>query len=260
VPNIGTPDWQRGIVSAGKLLATVPAATTSVTVDVPPNAQTLVVAMTYVTYEAFVKVKGVTTGRQYPGALRPSDVASTYADAFYYFSVSSQVDEQVEVTIAAATPDPWYVFSQSGVTVVDVAELIGVVQYDYNGAEYGLSVLGLSPQLGQYASLEIDENGRLIPFGPTNSTGLLAVPTASGQLLAAPASGNNYLFGADVLSTATLAGTVTLTIGGVAIAAASFAAQGTESIDLDGYVTNGVVDMVASQAGYSVALRYTPGP
>ena len=260
MPNIGTPDWQRGTVGAGKLLATVPGTDTSVTVSVPPNAQSLVIVVSYSSPENYVEVKGVTTGRGYTGALRTSDEPPSYGDAWYYFAVSSSLDEQVTVTLAAAPTSDWYVLSETGVTMVDVAELIGVQQYDYNTANSGLAVLGWSWQAKNYSSLVIDSFGRLVPFGPTVGVSkVLAAGTT--QLLAAPGSGEWYLFGLDVEASGGVATSVALVDGaGNTFATVGVATVGdSRSVDLAATVTSSTVSVTASAAA-TVTLRYTPGP
>lgn len=118
---IDTPDGQRGVVSAQKLLATVPRANSSVTVGVPPNCETLVVVIGGSDFSTTIKCTGVITGFEYPGvAVQPTIPNVTTWPV--YFDVSGVVDEQVTVDLGAAPLGVWYVYADSGVhSVVDLA-------------------------------------------------------------------------------------------------------------------------------------------
>lgn len=258
--NVGTPDWQRGIVTAGKLLATIPAGTTTETVTVPPNAQSLAVVLNYVDVQTYVDVKGSTTGRSYSGAWRPSEVPFSYADSFYYFAVASQLDAQVEIRLSTAPTSPWYVFSESGVTLVDVAELVPTLQPDVNGSYYGITTVGYMAQSQRFSSLSLDGNGRLVTMPPTSGLSK-AVAAGTTQLLALPSGNSWYLYGIDVVASAASVQTVTLIDStGNTIATVSPPASGeSKSVDLGGFYTNGSVSVTASAAA-TVTLRYTLGP
>ena len=258
--NVGTPDWQRGIVTAGKLLATVPAGVGTVTVTVPPNAQSLAVVLSAGDVQTAVTVRGVTTTRSYPGAWRAANVPFAFSDSFYYFGVASQLDPQVKITLSVLPGAAWYVFSESGVTLVDVAELVPTFQQDINGSFYGITVVGYMAQTQRFSSIALDGNGRLVTMPPTTGTSkVIAVGTT--QLLAIPGANAWYLYGVDVVSAAASVQTVTLTDSlGNTIATISPPASGeSKSVSLDGFYTYGSVSATATAAA-TVTLRYALGP
>jgi len=112
-----TPDYQRGVVSAQQLLATVAAGTAEVTVDVPPNAETLIVCVQEYPSSLFIRAVGVTTGVVYPTAFcSTGDGIVTWQAQF--FDCSSPLDSKVQITCATAPSQPWYVYSDAAVHVV----------------------------------------------------------------------------------------------------------------------------------------------
>ena len=130
-PNYGSPDWQRGAYSAQKLLASVPAAKTSVTVNVPPNAEALVIMASLPSVSAPVICGGLQSGRSYIGA-RAVIPGPPTQDATYFFDVSGTVDTQVLVTLPVASVAAWYVYADAGTrTTMDISN-----QRSYGGTLY----------------------------------------------------------------------------------------------------------------------------
>lgn len=122
-PNIGTPDGQRGVVSAQKLLATVPAGQQSVTVPIPPNAESLIIIFTAIPGPDFVEVDGATTGVAYAGIVTQTS-ADVGQGTQFFFDVSSAVDQSVNITVAAGNFGTWYVYSDNGIHLIaDVSNL-----------------------------------------------------------------------------------------------------------------------------------------
>jgi len=257
-PNVGAPDWQRGVVSADSLLAGVAANISSTTVNLPPNAKTLVVVKSSVDSAAWVKVKGATTGRFYTGSQRPSDVSLDYADAFMFFSVAPSLDQSVTIINEVAPSEEWYVYITSGVYAVDIPLLNEVVYTPPGYSISGVAILGNDGSNFEFVST--DTNGRQVPLVPTVGYSQ-AVAAGTTQLVAASSSGGNYLFSIDVIDTSGGANTLTFTdasgntIGIVALAAAdpSF------TFELQGFRVTTALS-VTSTAAATIVVRYAPGP
>lgn len=129
---IGTPDWQRGVVSAQVLLAAVPARATSVTVGVPPNAETIIVSTTIANPFGVWTCTGVTTGIQYAGA-RVANNGAVGQDATYFFDVSQAVDTEVTIATTQLLPPKWYVYADAAAhLVVDAGKLTSAVGVPYS--------------------------------------------------------------------------------------------------------------------------------
>lgn len=118
----GSPDWQRGSVSLGSLLASVPGATLTKTVQIPANAQSLWLAFSTAVLPDTIAVVGDTTGCPYPGTFHQGD-PRTLNGFFFVFSVSSQLDSSVTVTLTTSSPlGEWYLYSQTSINAVDVPQ------------------------------------------------------------------------------------------------------------------------------------------
>lgn len=113
---VDTPDYQRGVVSAQKLLATVPDTETSVTVGIPPNAETIVVLAPGSLNPADFTCKGATSGLDYPPVpYGPSETGANTTSIV--FDVSAAVDSSVTITYGFAAAFVWYVYSDSAAHV-----------------------------------------------------------------------------------------------------------------------------------------------
>lgn len=120
---IDTPDFQRGVVSAQALLASVAGGVGTVRVGVPPNAETVIVTMPNATGNNLATVTGVTSGDVYAGAkcVAPAFMAINNT---WFFDVSAAVDTQVDVTITPAPPLAWFVYSDAAAHIIaDVTKL-----------------------------------------------------------------------------------------------------------------------------------------
>ena len=180
-PSFGSPDWQRGYYSAQKLLASVPAGTYSVTVTVPPNAETIIVQAANITAGAYVTMQGVDTSITYAGF--QTDRAGAVSGAFSaFFDCSSILDSQVTLHLQNSLAKPWYVYADAGVHVVgDVNKTVNLDGYQY--------VIPTAP--GGWPSDH-----------PLNeiSVAYVEATTANATILAAPGVGKRYrLFSAQVL-------------------------------------------------------------
>lgn len=175
-----TPDFQRGVVSAQKLLASVAPGVTRQAVSVPPNAETLVIVATEQNAISTISVTGNTTGISCPLSSISAPEGSGNSPT-WYVDVSSALDDAVTVSITFGVASAWYVYADSGVHMVS----------DTNKA--------VNNQRVQYT----------IPIPPDTASGdhpYNELQLASGNfggaataLLAAPGAGKRYrLFGLHV--------------------------------------------------------------
>jgi len=183
VSAIDTPDYQRGVVSAQKLLAKLSGTTDSVTTGVPPNCETLVVVVTTpVTYYP-PTCKGTTSGVEYPGSV----ISAPFSPGQWtmvMFDVSDVIDSELTIAWLAAPGSEWYVYSDAGVhTVADVAN-----NRDVNGSLFTVPVVPYGePGSHPPQELSVVGNGG----------------AASFTLLAAPGAGVRYrVFGGNMASLA----------------------------------------------------------
>lgn len=125
---IDTPDYQQGVVSAQKLLATVAPGDRSVNIGIPPNTETLVVLYKFALEPVSVGARGLTTGVEYTGT-KPLYNAVANAWETVYIDVTSVLDREVEIHVGVESDTEWYVYSDAGVHIVmdaQLAEAIGV--------------------------------------------------------------------------------------------------------------------------------------
>lgn len=169
---IDTPDYQRGLVSAQKLLATVPAGTDHVTVGVPPNAETLIVTASNVGTNPTVYVEGTGTLYKFPGKLAIQQPFITSAPT-WFFDVSQSVDSSVLVQFSAAPGEQWYVYADSAAhLVVDSSKRV-----DGFGQQYVIPSLP-SVLSGDHPTIELS----LASGDLTGSGTMIAAPGASQRL------------------------------------------------------------------------------
>ena len=167
--SIGTPDFTRGVVSAQKLLATTSAGTSTATVGIPPNAETLVVAVPLPPIGPKAVCQGTTTGFDYPGLSVPSQY-STPSHAIFLFDISAAVDAEATVTLQFSPSRTWYVFSDQGVRITaDASKLTSRLgqQHITPGAPSTLA--------GDHPPVELQS---ISFFGITATTTILAAPGA----------------------------------------------------------------------------------
>lgn len=214
---IDTPDYQRGVVSAQKLVGVIPAGLTTVTVGVPPNAESLVVAMNQSDSSLFIDAHGVTTGYNYPGAQLWLTVTAEGGSG-WVFDTSAQVDEQVEINLSSAATDPMYVYADAGVHVVaDMSKRMNMA-----GQQYVIPSLP-SVLSGDHPFTELS----------------LISPTlaANGTVLAAPGAGQRYrVFSAQMsAATAGLSGGLVDNVGAKVLLFCAGVGNSVTSIPAQGY-------------------------
>lgn len=162
--SIGTEDFSYGVISAQKMLATVPAGTDNVTVGIPPNAETLVVTYPEPAVNYYPRCHGTTTGYPYPGVSTPAGgIASPYQT--WFFDVSSALDSEVNIVFSQAPGIKWYVYADAQAHVL----LDGTGAYDSIGVQYQAPVppsgTGIGPSFNELklASGNFTASGAIIP-------------------------------------------------------------------------------------------------
>ncbi len=256
--NIGTPDFQRSVVAARKVLATVAANVNAVTVNVPPNGVTICVVVHDVPSGANLTVSGVTTGFVYPIADGSIPVSG---DVYYVYYVSPAVviDSSISVVFSAAPTSEWYVYSdiESHVSFdPSVSRAISVV-----GNGLSSSAIAVSGSDGSNMRLvATDSNGRLIPMVPT-STASIVMAAGIEQILAAPTSGAWYLFRFEVYPSGIYAaGEVQLVSGsGTLISGVADGGSTPVSIDMQGYRVADSLKVTSSVLNKTLIVRYAQG-
>ena len=257
--NIGTPDWQYGVVSAGMLLASEPGTSASVTVAIPPNAKTLFVFALPGNDWKGLRCVGATTGVEYPGVQRllTFNITSNYC---VLFDVASQVDSSVIITWALQPSEQWYVYSSSSTHVVDVPELAAMAQ-EPNVPPVNFGILAIGSDGTDARILATDSSGRQIPLVPTVSANSL-MTAGTEAILGAPASGAWYLFKLSVMPNGVFtSGEITLrdSSGGLIDAVADGGTTPTV-IDLHGFRVTTGLEVTSSVLNKILVLHYAPGP
>lgn len=240
---IDTPDYQRGIVNAQKLLATEGPTSTGVTVGIPPNCETLVVAVEPGFSPVLVQCLGVLSGIQYPG-VRLIYSYQANGGMVWLFDVSDVIDRELVLEWDGAPGAVWYVYSDAGVhATTDVG-----ANRDRNGTQFVVPVVPYAA-----TSYHPPQEVSLASFGAN----------ADVTLLAAPGVGFRYrIFGVTMATVAAgLVGIVydpadlgaLLQCAGVGNATTQLPAQGVP------LTANGAVGYAIEAGGGSmyIALQYT---
>lgn len=168
---VDTPDYQYGVVSAQKLLATVPDTETSVTVGVPPNAETIVVLAPGSLNPADFTCKGATSGLDYPPVpYGPSETGANTTSIV--FDVSAAVDSSVTITYGFPAAFVWYVYSDSAAHVHTNAYLARTQNQAGNAAPVDALQIGGTDGTDLRA-IRTDTNGQqfTVPAPPGTGTG-----------------------------------------------------------------------------------------
>lgn len=253
--SVDTPDYQRGVVSAQKLLATVPGGTAAATVGLPPNVETLVVVVPGFDLTSATCV-GVTSNATYPGIATRTGQGAGLTTAMY-FDVSAALDASVTVTAGAAPNNTWYIYGDSGVHITtDLGLDTTLVGAGYRGLN-AVGTTALDPNV---------QNASPLPVVATQSSGQVACLTAGATMIVpAPAVGANYLFSMDVMpgqAAPNGARLIDHTTGDViAYAGASGTSNGDGGhVELGPYRIAGQTDIYGwGQNGWAI-VRYAPGP
>lgn len=245
-PNtVDTPDYQVGVTSAQALLATVAAATISVVVGVPPNAETLIVMQPQTTAVTGCTCTGVTSGLQYTG-MRADRGNSTSTATTWFFDVSSAVDQQVTIVWNIAPVGTWYVYSDAGVHLVaDPSRLM-----DTNGSQYVVPIAP-STRTGNHPPTEV----QAIAFNNVPSgTVLLAAPGAGKRYRIFSASCSVQTAGQLLGLRDSVSGTFFYSAGGGADAIAQPFSYGPSGLPLS---VNAAVTLITSAGVGQYTIAYT---
>lgn len=258
---VGAPDWQRGVVSAGKLLGKFAGPQTFVTVAIPPNAENIVVIGDLLADGLPIQASGVTSTASYP-VIEVNTSTPTYTSLLWIIPVSSAIDSQLTIEFQSFTSGNYYVASDVGGDLFTAGLLSQIAQYNGNGINtYG--VLAFGDSLGYGKPIALDVAGRVIPMVPTSWQGPTALALTNTQLIAAPASGSLYLFGVDFRNDAAAAEVGQIgDAAGNAIANVKIPAGSTLSVDLGGLrvgLTTALYALASSTSVYAT-LRYAAGP
>lgn len=114
---IDTPDYQQGVVSAQALLATESSGSTTVTVTLPANCQTLVIVCEGGSGSPTVTVTGAGTSIPYPGS-QLAQGTNTGSNVAFMFDVAPAVDSEVVVDLSGGGDPNWWVYSDDAAHVV----------------------------------------------------------------------------------------------------------------------------------------------
>jgi hypothetical protein len=255
------PDGQNAVVNAQLLLASVAANTASVTVALNPNITTVAVfgGSAAIPYTDFLECLGVTTGNRYPGSTRFTGGLGIAANVSRFFTVSPALDSEVTIEWVSAPTAPWFVVGMTGVNMVDVPALAASLGAN-GGTTPGLGLLVMGTDGTDARPLATDVNGRQIPLVPTKSSGVISATTGGVTVLAAPSSGENYLFGVDVQG---VTAADVLTLSSVAKGEFAFLTAPLTTIatlDLKGFAVSDAVTATTSVDTANVVLRYASGP
>lgn len=127
-----TPDYQRGVVSAQKLVGTATAGSASLTVGVPPNSETLLVIADPGVTGQNPSVQGVSSGAMYPAShIGPTAEAGTMS--VWAVAISPPVDDQVTVSWGNTPNGAWYAIVDQGIRQTTDAVLTRIAT-DVGGA------------------------------------------------------------------------------------------------------------------------------
>ena len=255
--NVGSPDWQRGVINAEKLLATVAANTGTVDVTVPANTTTIMVVNSgsSIATTNNCYCLGMTSGILYPGSLRQYSpgIAAFYAR---FFTVSPAIDGVMTISWQVAPTVTWYVVAMSGVNVVDDPAMDMVVsRAGFAPSAFGQMAYGSDGTDAR--ALSTDTNGRQIPLVPNESTGIVNVPSIVSTIIPAPSSGRIYIYGVDMDNTG--GGVLLLYGNGTQIANIDIATWGQEAT-LEGYAISTALTGKVNNSATNIIVRYAFGP
>ena len=258
-PLVGSPDYQHGVTTAQKLLTYSPNNMSTIQFAVPPNAETIIVVAGNNPGLGSLLAVGLQSGLYY-AINQYTQRISGQAYGQYFINVSAQVDTSMSLSWTVAPSTGTWVYSDqaSHVSFDPNVGLLTALSANAPGA-YGTASLG-TDGTNQY-EIATTTRGRQIPIVPTSTTGLITVGTTATSVLAAPGSGNNYLFGLDVRNDYAGSNPFELLDGGsVAWAVARVPTGDTVTISLDGLAVNFALSAICGAAGMYIVLRYAAGP
>lgn len=197
-----TPDYQRGVVSAQKLLGTASSGSTSLTVGVPPNAETLLVVTDPGVTGESPSITGNTSGAMYPAShIGPTAQSGTMS--IWAVAVSPPLDDSVTVSWANTPNGAWYVLADQGIRQTIDAVLTRIAT-DVGGAPpgMGLALVVTNGELSYSLAGSPDGAVYVVPQipppvsggGPSNELLIVSsgIATAGVTLLGSPVGAQRY--------------------------------------------------------------------
>ena len=258
---VGTPDWQRGVASAQKLLGHFTSVDTAKTVGVPPNAETVVILTQLSTLAGNLVVTGHTSGQIYIWQVDFNVIAGVTWVQFY-IDVSSSVDSQIDILFNTAPTADWWVYSDQAahISFDPIMQRI-VSESNTPPGLFGVMSMGFDTVDAQF--LAVDSGGRQIPMMCYESSGQVEVLTASTPVLAAPAQGHLYLYGVDYMFSGASTGNDVINVFSSGVNTVCNIgcryAYDAGHFSLEGYQANGDITAIASRNAY-LTIRYAVGP
>lgn len=163
-----TPDYQRGVVNAQKLLA-APSATPSVIVSPPPNTESMILIADQPSSPSdVVWCLGQTSSAYAPVYRLPASNGVNFNGA-WIFDVSSVIDSSYEVYYGNGSHTQWYVYADAAARlVVDGSKLT-----DLHGQQYVIPSLP-SVLSGDHPPVELQWGTAGVSNGQNVQGGLLA--------------------------------------------------------------------------------------
>ena len=251
--NTGTPDWQRGVNSAQRLLNTVGGGSQLQQVAVPPNAQTIIVLASATPGLGTFEAAGVTTSFLYPvsqSIFKPG----TEEFGAYFINVANCIDTEITCTFSHAPGNSWYIYADQGVHInfdPFVANLLQLV-----GSPPGLyGALALGSDGTDARALATDTNGVVLPLSPTKVVNWSAAGTILPQLV----TGHYHLYTAKMTTGGAGSYGWEITDNGVTIGylgVDSAGAFASDREDLAGYKTIGPIATVLLGSAAGAVMRY----
>ena len=252
---VGTPDWQRGVASAQKLMGKILAGGSSITVDLPPSCETVAVVVRETSRSQTINVVGGVSGLNYPYG-KVTTGSGTAFTSIYYIGVSSVVDSSITITLSATSTLDAFVYSDLASHLSFDPSLASSLATEGSTIAPSVLMFGGSDGVNAHPAL-VDTSGRFIPFTPNKTTGAVSLPTVNAEFLAAPSAGSNYLFGADAQNTIASAAVVSITDElGIHIGTMVVGGSSSGSLDLNGYRISTAVWASTSVSGVLLNIRY----
>jgi hypothetical protein len=158
--NVDSPDGQNGITTAQQVLAKLTAATASVVVTIPSNAETLVIMAGSTPGLATFTAIGVTSGYNYPVNISSEEFGSAVFGQ-YFVNVSNAVDSQITLAWTLAPGDGWIVYSDQAPHISFDPNVGQLVQLrDSPIGDMGVIAMGSDGTLQH--PLKLDASGQLL--------------------------------------------------------------------------------------------------
>lgn len=115
---IDTPDYQAGIVHPQQLLTSQSSGTTSATVQMPVNTQTLVVICQGGSGAPTVTVVGDSTGISYPGTMLAAGKNTDPNSVCFFFNMAACIDQFAVVSVTGGGSPNWWAYSDAAHHVI----------------------------------------------------------------------------------------------------------------------------------------------